>query len=145
VRKEGVWVPIAILTAVVIGIGGLYAFRLGTANRQLAFALESERQRNFSDMVYHVEQIQALLSKGLVAGTVGQNMRFMGDVHEHTVAAVANFSTLPLPAELNVNTGKFLQQTGDVAVSVLRNEAAGRPMDDTQRAKGGPVGCNQLS
>lgn len=124
-----------VLAAAVLALWGAWTFRLASANRDLALALEADRQRNFSDMAYHVEQIQGLLGKGLVAGTTTQNMRYMSDVHQHASAAVTNFHSLPLPGQVQASTGKFLQQTGDFAVSLLRNEAAGRDMDGRTRSE----------
>jgi germination protein YpeB len=135
VRRIGYWAPIGTLAALVLALWGVWTWRLGIANRDLALALEAERQRNFSDMAYHVEQIQSLLGKGLVTATAPQNMRYMSDVHLHASAAATNFNTLPLPAALQASTGKFLQQTGDFAVSLLRNEAAGREMDGRARTE----------
>lgn len=132
-RRRGYWFPLAALALAGLAVWGVWTWRLTTANRDLALTLEAQRQRDFSDMAYHVEQIQGLLGKGLVAGTTGQNMRFMSDVYQHAQAAVGSFTSLPLPAQVSASTGKFLQQTGDFALSTLRNEAAGREMDQNQR------------
>lgn len=134
-RRISFWLPVGLIAAVALGLLGVWTYRLGVANRNLALAVEADRQRNFSDMAYHVEQIQGLMGKGLVAGTTRQNMRYMGDVYHHAQAAVTNFTSLPLPAEVSASVGKFLKQTGDFAQSVLRNEAAGRELDDKGRAE----------
>lgn len=134
-RKRILWVPVGIIAAALLAVWGLWTWRVGVANRDLAFSLEAERQRSFMEMVHHVEQIQGLLGKGLVAGSTRQNMRFMGDVHYHAQAAVSNFTALPLPAEVSATTGKFLQQTGDFALSILRSEAAGREMTAQNRTE----------
>ncbi|HEY8347451.1 MAG TPA: germination protein YpeB [Symbiobacteriaceae bacterium] len=132
-HRSRYWIPLGILVVAGLVLWGLWTWRLTTANRHLALALEAQRQRDFSDLAYHVEQIQGLLGKGLAAGTVPQNMRYMSDVYYHAQAAVKSFISLPLPPEVSATTGKFLQQTGDFAVSVLRNEAAGREMTAEQR------------
>jgi len=132
-RRRINWLPLGILAAAGLAVWGLWTWRLTVANRELANTLEAQRQRHFSDMAYHVEQIQGLLGKGLAAGTTSQNMRYMSDVYYHAQAAVTSFTSLPLPQEISLTTGKFLQQTGDFAVSILRNEAAGREMTPEQR------------
>jgi spore germination protein len=134
-RRVGLWAPLGLVAVVALTLWGVWTWRLGVANRDLALALEADRQRNFNEMSFHVEQIQALLGKGLVSGTTRQNMRYMGDVHNHAEAAGTNFTSLPLPAEISASVGKFLQQTGDFAQSVVRNEAAGRELDDNGRAE----------
>lgn len=134
-RRIGPWIPGVTLAALVLALWGLWTWRLSSAQQGLALELEAQRQRSFSDMAHHVEQIQSLLAKGLVTGTVRQNMRYMGDVHHHSQAAVDNFTSLPLPPELSASVGKFLQQVGDFSMSIMRNEAAGREMDDKGRAE----------
>ncbi|MDF2628400.1 MAG: hypothetical protein K0R39_2231 [Symbiobacteriaceae bacterium] len=135
-RNRGIWWAIPGTLAVLALAGwGIWTWRLAAVNRELALTVEADRQRNFSDMAYHVEQIQSLLGKGLVAGTTRQNMRFMGDAYHHAQAASTAFTSLPLPAEISASVGKFLQQTGDFAASVARNEAAGRDLDASGRAE----------
>lgn len=134
-RRLGFWIPAGLLAAVLLTLWGVWTFRLSHANYALSMQLEAERQRSFTDMAHHVEQIQALLAKGLVTGNARQNMRYMSDVHHHAMAAVDRFTSLPLPAQFSAVTGKFLQQTGDFAVSLLRHEAAGREMTEQQRAE----------
>lgn len=132
-RSKLTWLPLGILVLAGLAVWGLWTWRLTAANRDLAHNLEAQRQRSFSDVAYHVEQIQGLLGKGLATGTTSQNMRYMSDVYHHAQAAVGSFTSLPLPQEVSASTGKFLQQTGDFAVSLLRNEAAGREMTQAQR------------
>lgn len=134
-RRLSFGITAGVLAALVLAVWGTWTYRLTQVNQQTAFQLEAERQRSFNNVSYHVEQIQTLLGKGLATGNVRQNMRYMSEVHHHSMSAVSNFTQLPLPAELSASTGKFLQQTGDFAQSVLRNEAAGREMDAQQRAE----------
>jgi len=134
-RTKAFWIPVGLLAAVALAVWGVWTWRLGTANRDLSLSLEAERQRNFADIAYHVEQIQSLMGKGLVTGTPQGNMRYMSEVHQHAQAAVANFMELPLPSELSSATGKFLQQTGDFANSLMRAESTGREMDAATRAE----------
>ncbi|HYF93516.1 MAG TPA: germination protein YpeB [Symbiobacteriaceae bacterium] len=134
-RRSVSWAVFGTLAAVVLTLWGVWTWRLTAANRDLALAVEADRQRNFADMAYHVEQIQALLGKGLVAGTTRQNMRYLSDAHHHAAAAATNFTSLPLPAEVSASVGKFLQQTGDFAQSISRNEAAGRELEDQGRSE----------
>jgi germination protein YpeB len=133
--RRAYWVPVGLLAAVALALWGVWTWRLNVANVSLANTVEADRQRNFNDMAFHVEQIQSLLGKGLVTGTTRQNMRYMGEVYNHAQAAVTNFTSLPLPAEISASVGKFLQQTGDFAVSTMRNEAAGRELDNQGRGE----------
>ncbi|MFZ5814054.1 MAG: germination protein YpeB [Bacillota bacterium] len=134
-RRVSYWLPVGLLAAVILGVWGVWTYRLNAHNNDLANALEAERQRNFVDLAYHVEEIQALLGKGLVSANVMQNMRYMADVNRHASAAVDAFTSLPLPPQLSASTGKFLQQVGDFSLSLLRNEAAGRMMGPRERAE----------
>lgn len=131
---------IALLTAGILVVGGLgvwaaWTARLGQRNTQLALQLEAERQRNFMELAGHVQSMQGLLGKGMAAGSERQNMFYMGEVYRRSSLATANFMALPLPGPIGASTGKFLNQAGDFAYSIARNEAAGRPMDRNQRAE----------
>lgn len=132
-RRGFFWIPVGAVAILALTFWGVWTWRITAGARGLALELEAERQRSFNNMVYHVEQIQSLLGKGLAAGSTRQNMRYMGDTYYHAQAAVSNFTSLPLPAEVQATTGKFLQQVGDFSVSLLRNEAAGREMDARSR------------
>lgn len=134
-RRIRYWLPLLLLAVLSVTLLGGWTYRLNAYNRDLANALEAERQRNFTDMAYHVEQIQSLLGKGVVTGSLGQNMRYLSDVNLHASAAVESFTSLPLPANVSATTGKFLQQVGDFSASLLRHEAAGRMMTESQRAE----------
>jgi len=135
VRRVFTWLSVSLLAALALTVWTAWTFQLNQQNQLLANSLEAERQRSFVDMAHHVEQIQALLGKGLVTGSERQNMRYMADVNRHATAAVTAFSSLPLPAEISTTTGKFLQQVGDFSLSLLRDEAAGRPMTEAERTE----------
>lgn len=134
-RRVVTWLSVSVFAALAVAVWSAWTAHLNEHNRLLANALEAERQRSFVDMVHHVEQIQALLGKGLATGSERQNMRYMADVHRHAAAAVTALSSLPLPTEVSSTTGKFLQQVGDFSYSLLRDEAAGRPMTEAERAE----------
>ncbi len=133
-RARKIWWAAAgvVFLAVLVLLGG-YTWRLQQTNQQLALTLEAERQRNFHALVYHVENLQALLAKGLVTGSARQNLHYMGEVRRHTGAAISHFSCLPLPGPVSAASGKFLAQVGDFAYVVARREAAGQAMTDAER------------
>lgn len=134
-RRIFTWVSVTLLGTLAVAVWTAWTFHLNEHNQLLANALEAERQRSFVDMAHHVEQIQAMLAKGLATGSERQNMRYMADVNRHAAAAVTAFSSLPLPAEVSTATGKFLQQVGDFSLALLRDEAAERPMTEAERAE----------
>lgn len=131
---------IAWLAAGVIALGGLglwaaWTVRLGQYSRTLSLQLEAERQRNFAELIGHVQSIQGLLGKGLAAGTVRQNMFYLSEVYRRSSLATSNFMALPLTGPVGTSTGKFLNQVGDFSFSIARSESAGRAMDAQQRAE----------
>lgn len=134
-RRIGFWIPAGVLAALLLTFWGVWTQRLSTANQIVSMELEAERQRSFNDVAYHVEQIQASLGKGLVTGSTRQNMRYMSDVYHHSRSAMDRFTSLPLPAEVSATLGKFVQQTGDFAASLLSTEAAGGEMNANERAE----------
>lgn len=124
-----------LLAAGVLAVWGAYTVQLNRQYRALAYELEAERQRNFAEMISHVEAMRGLMGKSLAAGSTRQNALYMGEVYRRASLAASNFMALPLPQELGTATGKFLNQIGDFSYSVVRSEAAGRPMDEAQRAE----------
>lgn len=134
-RRLTAWLLAGALVIATLGIWGAWTSRLRQHGNHLALQLETERQRDFHELVGHVQSIQGLLGKGTAAGSMRQNMYYMGEVYRRTSLATANFMALPLPGPLSASIGKFLNQTGDFAFSIARNEAAGRAMDANQRAE----------
>lgn len=139
------WVAVAVLAVGMIALWGAFTMNLGWHGRGLALQLESERQRNFAELVHNVQNIQGLLGKGMVAGSVQQNMLYMGEVNRRASLANMNFMALPLPGPLSAGAGKFLSQVGDFAYSVARSEAAGRPMTAAQRQELGRLQANSTA
>lgn len=123
----------AVVLLSALAVWGAWTLQLSQQNRELAYQLEAERQRNFSEMIGHVEAMRGVLGKSLAAGSTRQNAHYMGEVYRRASLAASNYMALPLPADLGASTGKYLNQVGDFAYSVARSEAAGRPMDASQR------------
>lgn len=134
-RKAAPWAAAGVILVAALAVWGAWTAQLGRSNNLMTLQLEAERQRNFMELTSRVQILQGLMAKGLAAGSASQNMLYMGEVYRHTTAAVSNFMALPLPGPLSASTGKFLNQVGDFAYSVARNEAAGRKMTDQQRSE----------
>jgi spore germination protein len=127
------WLISVFLVAAAFSVIAAWIGQLSRRSQDLALQLEAERQRNFAELVNHVQAIEAVLGKGLAAGSVRQNMLYMSEAHRRASLAAANFMSLPLPGPISATTGKFLNQVGDFAHSIARAEAAGRPMTSEQR------------
>lgn len=126
------WLTIAlpaVLAAALVAVSA-YAYSLYRQRNALALALESERQLAFADMVNHVENIQTLLSKGLVSSSPRQSIVTLSEVWRHANAANADFGQLPVTEGPLVNTGKFLTQVGDFSYSLAKKNARGMPISD---------------
>lgn len=132
-KKLTAWLIAGVLGLVALGLWAGWTARLRQHNDRLSLELETERQRNFHELVGHMQTIQGLLGKGSAAGSMRQNMFYMGEVYRRTSLATANFMALPLPGPFSASMGKFLSQTGDFAFSIARSEAAGRHMDAKQK------------
>ena len=122
-----------VIAATALGVWGAWTAHLVRQTQALAYELEAERQRNFAEMISHVEAMRGVMGKSLAAGSTRQNVLYMGEVYRRASLAAANFMALPLPEELGAATGKFLNQVGDFAYSIVRSEAAGRAMEQAQR------------
>jgi spore germination protein len=134
-RKTMAALAAGILLVGLLAVWGVWTARLQQENRALALQLEVERQRNFSELTARVQNIGGMLAKGLAAGSVSQNMFYLSESYRHATAAVSHLMALPLPGPLSASAGRFLNQVGDFAWSVVRAEAAGRPMTREQRGE----------
>lgn len=124
---------VTVVMLAALAVWAAWTLQLSQQNRSLSYQLEAERQRNFSEMIGHVEAMRGVMGKSLAAGSTRQNAHYMGEVYRRASLATSNYMALPLPADLGSSTGKFLNQVGDFSYSIARSEAAGRAMDAQQR------------
>ncbi|NPV27083.1 MAG: germination protein YpeB [Firmicutes bacterium] len=125
------WLSIVLSVALVgTAVWGYTEHRTKT---QLRNYVENNYQRSFYELVAAVENIDVLLSKGLVSTSPRQNILLFSDVWRQAYVAQEDLGMLPISQVIISQTEKFLTQTGDFAYSLAKQIARGTQMNDQQR------------
>ena len=124
-RKE--WLVSGAL-AIALAVTGFWGYSQYQERLMLEIQLNNKYQRALFDMVTHVENMEVLLSKGLVSSTPAESASIYSDIWYEATSAQKELGQLPIlddPAARRV--AKFLTQTGDYANSLNRQAAGGTP------------------
>jgi len=90
--------------------------------RGLETYLAGRYQRSFYDLMAHVQNVEVLLAKALVASD--QQAALLSDVWQQASAAQEDLTQLPLGEDVAARTTTFLSQVADYAQSFLRRGAS---------------------
>ncbi|HHW11029.1 MAG TPA: germination protein YpeB [Firmicutes bacterium] len=134
-KKQPKLLVAGLLVAVMAGIWGMaqYRERLAT-ERQLA----AQYQERFFEAVGHVENVEVLLTKGLLVAATGSNqsemaMSIFSDIWRQAFSAQAHITQLPVLQGTLMRTSKFLTQVGDFGFAAGKKIAAGMGLTDKER------------
>lgn len=114
--------------AIALAVTGFWGYSQYQERLMLEIQLNNKYQRALFDMVTHVENMEVLLSKGLVSSTPAESASIYSDIWYEATSAQKELGQLPIlddPAARRV--AKFLTQTGDYANSLNRQAAGGAP------------------
>lgn len=100
---------------------------------QLNNFVENNYQRSFYELVASVENIDVLVSKGLVSTSPQQNVLLFSDVWRQAFLAQEDLNMLPIDQQLIARTSQFLTQTGDMSYTLAKQITKGIPISDQQR------------
>jgi len=123
-RRWAYWLLPGILAAGIIGTAywgyGEYLTRQNLQNRA-----ESQYQKAFHEMAWHVDTISGQLAQILVSRSREQGIIGLATLWRQVFAAQSNLGDLPLAfVPLNM-TEKFLADTGEVSYALLSRTAQG--------------------
>lgn len=106
------------VTVVVLGVFGIYECFKAKAYRQ---SLEDTYNRAFFELTDHVDDIDTLLAKGMLATSAGEMANISQKLSVQASAAkacLAQFPTLEIQLD---KTGKFLSQVGDYTYTLSQS------------------------
>ncbi|HHU32873.1 MAG: germination protein YpeB [Zhaonellaceae bacterium] len=107
-----------------------YGYIERTNREVMANALEADYQREFYNLVSHVEQTRVLLGKSLASGSPRHNILYLTEIWNRASDASVSLAQLPL-TDINTSASrKFLTQLGDYAYSLAHAEANGRELTE---------------
>lgn len=118
-------VILAALGVILVGSLGFWGYHQFTVRRQLETALNNKYYRSFYETINHIQNVEVLLSKLLVAQAPEVDSRILLEVWQRANAAQANLNQLPLPDISLGRTAKFLTQVGDYAYSLAKKISTG--------------------
>ena len=122
------------------GAGLLLILLIGTAywgwqqrnlQQEYRLMLENERQQAFFELVEHVQDINILLGKTLVASSPNQTQVLLARIQRESSAAAENMGSFPATQQL-ARTTKFLAQIGDLSSTLAEQTAHGNLVRDEQ-------------
>ncbi|GAW91634.1 germination protein YpeB [Calderihabitans maritimus] len=131
--KKKRWTGAALLTALLLislASVGFWGYQQYQARTRLQTLLNNKYQRAFYELINNVENLQILLAKGLVSGSPDQNVILFTDIWYEANSAQSNLNQLPLGQPVISRTAKFLTQTGDYALALVKQQVTGRPVGD---------------
>lgn len=113
--------------AAVLAVGGLayWSYDLYRDRQQMVTYLNNRNQRAFYEMVGHVENMEVMLSKGIVSNSPRQRMMIFSDIWQQAWAAQENLTEIPIAETALTRTSGFLSQTGDYTWSLAKKYARG--------------------
>lgn len=110
------------------------------ARRETERQLSARYQERFFEAVGHIENVEALLAKGLLVLSPKKrsnelSVTLFSDIWRQAFAAQANLTQLPLLQGTLLRTGKFLTQVGDFSYFVARKVSSGQELGSDEMGK----------
>ena len=122
-KRQRVWIPmLLLLLCISAGIHAAQAIRLKETRMQL----NMERQRDMTDVVRAMADIEVNLEKLLIASGAAQNVAILGETALLAQHVETGLSRLPLDAEAASGAMKFAGQMGDYAMTLAEQVSGGK-------------------
>lgn len=121
----------------IIAIAGLWYWGNGAVREknQMLTYLNNRNQMSFYELVGNVQNVEAMLSKGIVSNSPRQRMLIFSDVWQKANAAQENLSQVPISGASFTRTSKFLAQTADYTWSLAKKYSRGEAISSDEMGK----------
>ena len=129
--REGLILVLGVLLCLSLGAIGV----LSSRNRALADRLSMERQRDMTDVVGAMADIEVNLQKLLIASGASQSVSLLGETALLAQHVETGLSRLPLSVETAADAMKFAGQMGDYVMTLAAQVSGGEMIstgDETQ-------------
>lgn len=117
-RKWSKWIIPGILVLALAGVG-VWGYQENTARQALQNRAESQYQRAFYELSWHVDMISGQLAQLLISGSKEQGVIGLASIWRQVFAAQNSIGQLPLAFVSLSQTEKFLSDTGNVSYGLL--------------------------
>lgn len=128
------WIAPSILALALI-LSLAWGYREYTIRKDMEVTLENVYQRLFFDVKKHVENVQANLSKAMVANSSEQNVLLLSQIMNEAYFAQDKLAQLPVPQSDIAKTQKFLNQAADYSYYLIKTHLEGVPLTNEQRGQ----------
>lgn len=127
-RKYGL--PIVLAIALVAAIGwGVYQYNEKNSYHTY---LDTQFQRQFYDLIGHVENAQVNLSKAMISASHKDIVKFLNDTVQQSYMAQEKLTQLPFHHVAIRSTEKFLSQLGDYSTAMVNKSLEGITLDEKE-------------
>lgn len=125
------WLRATVAVGVLLVLAGAWGVSEHKARKESERQLSARYQERFFEAVGHIENVEALLAKGLLVLSPKKrsdelSVTLFSDIWRQAFAAQANLTQLPLVQGTLLRTGKFLTQVGDFGYFLTRQVSAGK-------------------
>lgn len=122
--------PIVLAIALIAtGIWGYYQYN---ERNDYHTYLDIQFQRQFYDLIGHVENAQVDMAKAMVTGTSGDMVKYLNDIIFHSYMAQEKLTQLPLEHGAIRKTETFLNQLGDYSTAMVNKSLEGILLDEKE-------------
>lgn len=126
-KKYSYWVLTSAL-AVTLVFAGFQAYRANAYEREV----EANYNRAFFELADYVDNINTLLTKGLVSNSPTHFSALASELAINAASAKECMAQLPVSEISLDNTAKFLSQVGDYSFALSKNALNNQPMNDEE-------------
>ncbi len=118
------WITTGLIVLAVVAVG-YWGYSEHRVKQGLQNRAESQYQRAFHELSWHVDTISGQLAQLLISGARERDVLGLATVSRQVFAAQANLGSLPLALVPLSKTEKFLSDTGEVSFAFLNKTAQG--------------------
>ena len=126
---------IARISIVSVLLIGLLAFGIMESNQKEYYktALTNDYQRLFYDSKAHIENVEVSLSKAILSDSKEQNVLHLSQAMQQANSAQEKLTQMPIPQGDIGKTTKFLTQTSDYSLFLIKDHLKGNEMTEEQK------------
>lgn len=120
--KKYILPAVLLIALVATGVWGYYQYN---ERNDYHTYLDIQFQRQFYDLIGHVENVQVDLAKAMVSGSNRDMVKFLNDTIQQTYMAQEKLTQLPFYHGSIRQTEKFLSQLGDYCTAMVNKSLEG--------------------
>lgn len=126
------WTAALLVGLLAVAGVGYWGYRQYQARQRVETALANNYNRAFYNTVDHIQNLEVLLAKSLVAADRRQDDKIFTEIWQQTTATLDNLTQLPVSDVITGRTAKFLTQLGDFTRNLSENAMDGKTLTDKQ-------------